>query len=354
MKVKIKIISPLIINSTDYINISTVIKNESRHSINMLDMEKMFMNYSKRRNLTELFMQYFNSSNTDQIFNKLQDCYSGMPDIDNYKICPEIEYDELDIKTSNISLPIGNYRDNKYIPYIPGSSIKGAVRNALRNNYIIKHGIVTGLESRKDEKLDHSIFYMTADSYKQQITNDIMRFLEFTDFYPVNDYKLKIHKIVRTKSNSSAQKIPAYAVTLESGEFEGNITINKSLNYINNSKLNNVTDIFRNLGVNIIDIKDYDSNIKEILKITCNYYRSLLNSEKNYYNNITYENPMAIGFGGGIEQKTIITSLGDDDFCRIRHLIESGDKKIRFNGRMPSTHWEIDAHKFGIVDLGYY
>ena len=353
MKVKIKIISPLIINSTDYINIPIVIDNRDRHSINMLDMEKILMNSSNRKELTELFMQYFNSGNIRQIFDKLQDYYSRIPDIDNYRIYPEIEYDELDIKTSNISMPMGNYKDKKYIPYIPGSSIKGAIRNAMRNNYIKKGGKVTGLEGRRDEKLDYSIFYMPQDNYKQQITNDIMRFIEITDFLPAGDYKLKIHRVVRTKSGYSAQKIPSYAVTIESGEFEGSITINNSLRSINEAKLYDVIKIFKNLGVSLDNPKDFDDSVRDILKITSNYYRDILALEANYYNNISYKNPMAMGFGGGIEQKTIIPSLSDADFSRVKHSIESKNKKIQLNNGIPSTHWEIDGYKFGIVDLSY-
>lgn len=355
---KIKIISPLIINSTDYINIPIVIENRDRHSINMLDMEKILMNSSNRKELTELFMQYFNSGNIRQIFDKLQDYYSRIPDLDNYKIYPEIEYDEieydeLDIKTSNISMPMGNYKDKKYIPYIPGSSIKGAIRNALRNNYIKKGGKVTGLEGRRDEKLDHSIFYMPQGNYKQQITNDIMRFIEITDFYPVGDYKLKIHRIVRTKSNYSAQKISSYAVTLDSGEFQGNITINNSLRFIKEAKLNNIIEIFKNLGVNLGNPTDFDGSIRDILKITSNYYRDILALEANYYNNISCENPMAMGFGGGIEQKTVIPSLSNDDFKIVKRSIESKNRRIQLINKVPSTHWEIDGHKFGIVDLSY-
>ncbi len=351
MKVTIKIISPLIINSTDYINIPTIINNHEQHSVNMLDMESILMNASNRKELTNLFMEYFNSGNVRQIFDSLQRYYSGIPVIDNYKIYPEIEYDELDIKTSNISLPIGNYNGNKFVPYIPGSSIKGAIRNALRNNYIKEGGHVNGLEGYRGDKIDYSIFYVPPMNGKRQMTDDVMRFIEVSDFYPVNDYQLKIHKIVRTKSTLASQKIPAYAVALQSGEFKGNITINRSLGFVKADKLNEVSKVFKNLGVTL-NGTDYDNSIKDILKITSDHYRSILNSEKNYYTDIP-ENPLALGFGGGIEQKTIITSLNEYDFSKAEHSINSNNKKIKLNNRIPSTHWEIDGHKFGVVDLIY-
>ena len=353
MKVKINIISPLIINSTDYINIPMVIDNSQEKTINMLDMENILMDSNNRKEITELFMDYFNSDNTEETFQKLQNYYSKMQKIEKYIIQPKIEYDELDKKRSNITLPIGNYIDNKYVPYIPGSSIKGAIRNALRNNFIKIGGSidVSITQNKNRRKLDEQIFYMPSKTDSSQITDDVMRFIEVTDFYPIkNKYKLKIHKIVRTKSNNSGGRIPAYTVAIESGEFEGNITINKSLKFFKH--LNSVENVFKNLGVSI-NIKDYDSSVKEILTITINYYKDLLILEKGYYKYIP-ANPLALGFGGGIELKTIIKSLSYSDFNEVKPSIISKNKKIKLNNdRFPSTHWEINGYKFGVVDLIY-
>ena len=354
MKVIIDVISPLIINSTDYINIPMVIENRDRHSLNMLDMENILMNSSSRKKLTDLFMEYFNSGNPREIFDKLQEYYTKLQNINNFKIYPEIEYDELDIKSSNISLPIGNYMDNRYVPYLPGSSLKGAIRNALRNNYIKLGGRIEVDKPQKGSMFDHLIFYKQPERGNKQVTDDVMKFIEITDFYPVdNEYKLKIHKIVRTKSGFPSQKIPSYAVTLDHGKFEGEVKINKSLKALAGEKFDTVSRVFKNLGVNLTLESDYDNNIKQILNIAADYYRDIINSEENYYKNKISDKPMALGFGGGIEEKTVIPSLDDYNFNEAVRLIKSKDRKIHFEGRKPSTHWEINGQKFGVVDLIY-
>lgn len=377
IKIAVKPDFPVLIGSTDYLNVSTVLDDEKSRHIFMLDLDSLFnsddINIKK---LSDIFMNYYNSKNIKESFKKLQELYSKLPS--KYLIQPEIEYEELDIKKSDIKLPMGTfYSDNEkkiYKPYIPGSSLKGAVKNAVRNNFIKKHGLKLNSYNRKieyssngktSEKLDEIIFYSDFTDFNrvrhhQDILNDVFRFIEFSDFYPEDDgFSIKIHKIERLKLGVRSSPIPSYGVAIDSGTFTGTIKVSNSLNMVYNydkAKFNEISATFHKIfDLNIEDASDTtkDIMINKMLKIVTDYYQTILNEEKSYYNSIDVNNakPILIGFGGGIEEKTVIRSLGDPEFEKAKDIINGNNKKrkVNFQGRLPSTAWMINEKKFGVL-----
>jgi len=385
MKIKLSVKSPVLISSNEYLNVSEIYKDKNK--IFMLDIDSLLKSNIDIKKLTDIFMNYYNTDNLNDSFNKIQDFYSKIENKENYIIKPGIEYEDLDLKKSDIKLSIGTFDKDKkiYKPYIPGSSIKGAIRNAIRNEYIRKNkiDIIYYYDYKKHmlkvssynfngnnyKDLDEAIFYKEeqngSNKGKKEISNDIFKFIEIDDFYP-EEYSLKIYKIKRTKlSNNNSNGIPSYAVFIDSGTFTGNIKIGRSFNNIyksNKNEFNKISEVFSKL-INI-KINDASDNTKEeiINKILCisgKYYQDILKKEEKYYNIKDYnikedKKILLIGFGGGIEEKTIINSLDDEQFKDATKVIKSGNRKmIHFNGRMPSTAWTIDNKKFGVLEVEY-
>ena len=368
MKVKISVKSPVLISSNEYLNVSGIYRDKNK--VFMLDMDSLLKSNIDTKKLTDIFMNYYNSNNLDNSFSQIQEFYSRLENKEKYIINPGIEYEELDTKRSDIKLSIGTIdRDKKiYRPYIPGSSIKGAIRNAIRNEYIRKNKIdIDNSDPRRIEyhfnggssrNLDELMFYID-EGQKSNILNDVFRFIELDDFYP-QEYSLKIYKLERRKLNYiGSDKIPSYGVFIDSGTFTGNIKIGKSFDnaYKNNKNIfNKVSGILSKLtGMEINDASDNmkEGIIKKILCISSMYYQGILKNEEKYYHIQTDKKIWLIGFGGGIEEKTIINSLDNDQFQKAKDVIKTKNKKIHFNDRMPSTAWMVNNKKFGVLEVEY-
>ncbi|AAT42635.1 type III-A CRISPR-associated RAMP protein Csm5 [Picrophilus oshimae] len=371
MKFEINVKSPLLISSSDYLNLSEVLRNGNE--IYMLDINKLiYENKNMINKLKKIFMNYYNRD-INESFNELQNQYRSINNIDRYKIYPAIKYNRLDIKKSDIKMPIGNYvnEDNKifFRPFIPGSSIKGAIRNAVRNTYIKNKGASLKIyidnnfalykfKGSNSKNLDDLLFYYNdSEKGKYDAKYDIFKFFEISDFNP-EDYELTIFEMSRSKQNIKG--VPSYAVAISSGKFKGDILISKQLDYIykNNKeefykiceKISDVFDVkFKN------DLDEYKNEIiHSIMKMTYEHYKDIIKNESNYYQNV--DNPMILGFGGGIEEKTIISSLNDNTFNIVKKFIEnknsSKKNKMKFkSNRMPATVWIVNRRKLGLVSI---
>lgn len=78
-----------------------------------------------------------------------------------------------------------------------------------------------------------------------------------------------------------------------------------------------------------------------------------MSSEKKYYN-IDIDKPLIIGFGGGIEEETVIRSLNENVYSAEKSYIERRNRRLTLNNeRMPATAWMINKSKFGILEVKY-
>ncbi|BAB59249.1 TVG0112611 [Thermoplasma volcanium GSS1] len=385
MEVQLKVSSPVLIGN-DYVNVTNMIINKD--SLYMLDMDKLIDNEPKIDQLAEYFLSY-KSSDKDEYskYNEIKRFYNNI-NAENYKIEPEIKgdkefYEVINsndnkfLKAKDVKLTMGTYEviNNKktFVPFIPGSTIKGAIRNAIRNEYIKKNKINITYDDHKKVKsynfngnsygdLDEAIFYkedQKRQNEPKKISNDVFRFVEVDDFYP-KEYSLKIYRIERIKlSNNKRNGIPFYAISIDSGTFTGNIKIGRSFDNIYKSDKNQfyaISKVFNKLiDIKINDASDHTKNeiINKMLCISGKYYRDILKKEKEHYNDNPDKEVLLIGFGGGIEEKTIINSLDDEQFKKAEHIIKISNKKIKFSGRMPSTAWTINNKKFGVLEVIY-
>lgn len=376
MEVKLIVSSPVLI-SNDYINVTNMIINKD--SLYMLDMDKLIDNEPKIDELAKYFLNYKllfdNNGNYDQ-YDKIKGFYNKI-NTENYKIEPEIKADTAfnevinssnnrSLKAKDVILTMGNYEviNNKktFVPFIPGATIKGAIRNAVRNFYVKNLNDLLvyykGFQNKKynidnatNKKLD-KVLYL----------DDIFRFIEITDFYS-NNYKLHLYQISRKKLKYGNKGIPFYAICISSGTFNGKISIVNSFDHLlktNTSEKQNVINKIKEiLGIEFNnDVDSYKIKVlNKILEITINYNKEIIDLENEKYG-INIEKPLLIGFGGGIEIKTVIRSLNKNVYEREKLYIEhkNGNKHVHIilnDDRIPSTAWTIDNKKFGVLEVIY-
>lgn len=367
MEIKLEVKLPVLI-SDDYLNVTNAVINDD--SLFMLDMDRLIREERGIGNLTKYLLKYKSYDNYEEI----KKFYKTI-DTENYKIKPEISVDKEFIRVINsnshgsnkardIILTMGNYQiinDSKYfIPLIPGSTVKGAIRNAVRNFYVkqLNDSLAYSNRSFFNRKLSED--YPRGDKNLDNVLflDDIFRFVNVKDFYSDN-YKLYLYNLSRNKLQGGNKGIPLYAITISSGTFNGQISIS---NQLNNILKNNVKEKGRIVNIinEILEI-NFDGNVdnykndilKRILEITTNYNKEILSSEKEYYD-IDIDQPLIIGFGGGIEEKTVIRSLNENVYSAEQNYIESRNGKLKLNDeRMPATAWMINKNKFGVLEVEY-
>lgn len=175
-------------------------------------------------------------------------------------------------------------RNGLYIPYIPGSSIKGAIRSAIlgylyQNNDEIKRLNLT--------KLDDEVF--------GDIENSIMRFLQVTDAYFKNEaiklYDTKIYSLSsnytgawkhRRKGSQNRFDDKGFVSTYEcidihqKSTFRINIT-EQIIKLLKNKKHRNTEKV--------IVPSNYTDPLKEIFRMINKQTKSYLEKEIDYFNN---------------------------------------------------------------------
>ncbi|HXL02586.1 MAG TPA: type III-A CRISPR-associated RAMP protein Csm5 [Candidatus Atribacteria bacterium] len=116
-------------------------------------------------------------------------------------------------------------------PYIPGSSIKGAIRTALMFDYIkngdnggLGHGATPHLQDSRQVYTGSDIFCLPDNKSRYPSENDALRFLQVTDTTPSPLESLRVYALERKGGASSA--IPALLLGFHPGTemtFEVNI-----------------------------------------------------------------------------------------------------------------------------------
>jgi len=110
-------------------------------------------------------------------------------------------------------------------PYIPGSSLKGAIRNAYLND-VAKRRDPRGLKGLDNGRLQNDLLD------KNGIADDPFRLVSVSDFLPVGDVKTRIVYAVNKKKGIGAagKGIPQIIEVIEEGsEFIGSIEIRQPL-----------------------------------------------------------------------------------------------------------------------------
>ena len=332
MKIKLVSETPTHIgNGNKYSSFEFLIKDKMLHRISLLNFLK-----SKDENFLK------NLENCTSLHEFAS--YDDIKDFIKYSI--KTEY-------TNIKDVREHIKEND-IPYIPGSSVKGAIREALLWNYVVNDknkinelliNLRLGLRYRKNKKeignfFINKIFNLQNNKYDAKY--DLLKFLEISDFIP-DRYNLEIinvktHSLTRNRLEQKRFSIFAESLT---GEFNGEINLQCdrlefALRDKNNYPL--LTDKLFILGIDQeIDITNFIIYLKNSLR---KFNEWCLNKEielcKQAENSSEFvkelekiktlnekENLIRMGFGVGTIYQTLIKLVEEHDVKLAKEIVNN-------------------------------
>ncbi|MEO0091510.1 MAG: type III-A CRISPR-associated RAMP protein Csm5 [candidate division WOR-3 bacterium] len=350
MKLKIKILSPVNIGSGETkTKIDYIIENGKVHFIN----EDLFNDLICQDKLDKQFINWIQNGGND--ISQFLVKYPAVKE----KIITNPLY-SLPVKETPKNEVHLHIKDSKNNFYIPGSSIKGAIRtallyNALKNTKLdrnIFEGILkVDLKKRGNQvamELEKLMFRAGVRKNDRVIYNDakydLLRFIHISDAFPISA-EYSILPII-TYSDDDKEIIRIYAEVIERGEFicDFNIDVSTLLKLKNSNEENEwigFKEKFKRVfGVDLSSIseKNYEETknliIKNILKKCETFSNDVKDTQsklKISYNQIPIsEGVINIGLGGGYRKKTVGTIIESytDIFKKLRLKFELG--KLRY------------------------
>ena len=261
------------------------------------ELNKIFEDFIQIKVSSERDKRY-NRKNYDQyekLWNALQKFYK-VNNARMHKIFPPIEKD-ADFKRYldfDQIMHIDVLKDNNIheIPYIPGSTIKGFIRRMLMvENFKIRNSknrtIRIGKGSEEWDKIEMEI-------------KSLMRHIHVSDFYPKDDFKVKMMLVTR-KPKSISISMPL----IYSGNFYGEVNMininNRNENYLSRYGFNGSRE----------DMEE------RLFKITTENSSTIIRKNREYYQNQLqigpddYSSLISIGFGKGLSLSGF-ASIKDD------------------------------------------
>jgi CRISPR type III-A-associated RAMP protein Csm5 len=240
--------------------------------------------------LNEIIQKYkdelLKPTNVQSLFKNLK--------IDDKLILPKIDDFPKSDKIREILDYTGYFKEieNRYyfLPYIPGSTIKGLLRTALIHHI---------LKNFKNINAEYNLKFYNPKTQSKEL-RDIFRFIHVSDFHvKVNDYQnmsLGIGEVLRIKNNGTSSGIRNYTFYYpQNMKFSGEIKIQKDLEiYLRNLQKDSVnySKFKENAVMDEMIIKNFANdklNSKAIITF-------LLNKLKEYTKDVVYSNQYSFLF----------------------------------------------------------
>lgn len=295
-KVHLKTIGPVFIGSGQEIGKREWILDRRSRTGYIIDELKLF-NYLNKKNLLESYEKYMLKDNRD-LYRWASD--NGLfPD--NMKTVIKYTLDCNDVSNVNTMKSIKTFIKDAYgKPYIPGSSVKGALRNvilekfiATQHNKLIEKKIIdsamgvnfknskTYLKGESNQLITHYLHILERNNEKKgDAVNDIMSGLRISDSKPLEFSDLTLCQKVDVNVAGNERDMPIFRECIKPG-----------------------TDIVFDLTIDTmilnISIQDIEDAIVLALDNYNNEFLSKFESEELYQGNVIY-----IGGGAGYHTKT--------------------------------------------------
>jgi CRISPR-associated protein Csm5 len=320
-RLRIKTLSPIYIGSGLKLNKKEYIYMPNGQRIIFVHFDKL-ITFLDRKKLLHLFEKFMID----------QDENNGLYDwLQRQKINEEQyrEFSNYSIKAGNalgIGIPfreIHTFVKNSHgEPYLPGSSVKGAIRTAIAANFLMDqrprfsrnlHEIETQAKVQRKgkyylktqaESLENTLFRkLNLVNNRKNAVNDILRGIQISDSLPINSEKLILClKIDRRKDGTSNINNRNQATGLlfreciqPQTEIEASLTLDHS--------------VLKGTGISVDFIKEALDEFEE------NYYESFASQFTGKPEDAEYKCregfPLIIGGGVGFASKTLIYPLAD-------------------------------------------
>ncbi len=205
-------------------------------------------------------------------------------DVSKY-IIKRIESDEISgkVKIKKFINQQGRY-------YIPGSSIKGAIRTAYFFDFFDKKidTLVDVLKNKNDKfkELNQIVF--------GEITSDFFKYFHVTDSQFISDSNMKIIKTIRYNNEKNKEGVP---ICLEAIKEHSIVNFEIKIDDRSKITIEDIKNSVRNLTTTVCDYETNNNKNPDFIK---NFYNEIKKNNEIYLN---------LGFGGGYLVKTIYLLL---------------------------------------------
>lgn len=336
-KITIETIGPLFIGSGHEIGKKDWIFDRKANTAHIIDENKLFV-YLRRKNLLKSFEKYmlyngkglYEWARENNAFN------------DIIKQAAKYSLDCDAIAEVNTMKGIKTFiKDGYGRPYIPGSSIKGAIRNILLSKYIendtnaMTRGLYQALTDsgvRNQEKIIDKEFKAVDSKYFRTLNrentksddavNDIMSGLRISDSKPLEYSNLTLCQKIDAKLNGDTSDMPIFRECIKpETKVELNLTIDST--------------VFKH-GISYIEgaIEQFLTNYNE-------EFLAKFREEKVYNGNIIY-----LGGGAGYHTKTAISALLKNDAKKVKIIGNIINNTVARKKRDEHRHY--DDYKLGV------
>jgi len=238
--------------------------------------------------------------------------------------------------------------------YIPGSSIKGAIRTALIYNLLSKESISKNIqEIIHDDRIKAKY---ASDSFSKEVFGnnpyyDVLRTLIFSDssFGNIDDILVKETVLLNLSKTKQKRFIPLFLEIIKSNIcYEQTLKLDSQLYKIpilkfnkEISKIDNIIGYSNNFSRSLINKESEEIKSYEILHKS---YTKLLNNLRNLNEN---ECIIRIGKGGGFFSKTFSSLLEADKLLKIRKRFNIFSEIIcnKHNSKIMRNHYCPDCRR---------
>jgi len=263
----------------------------------------------------------------------------------------------------------GNER--KMVPYIPGSTIKGSIRRSLLFSLVESNVSLDSylhipvskalLSSNSQHGYGRRISFHDSEVFRvkneidrkgrdQRAVDDIMRFIQASDFFPVESTVEM--RIVQLNRKTGVHNMQNNFIAVSKGEFHGSISLNPSIiNFLRGSlnasaTISRMVTIFgtdRDMLSHLGDVDEKRIKLVEkelvtaILSKLDNYTRRNVGNDR--YELSPTEKSIVIGFGKGALLTTVINASEEfkDD---VRNILKGNRRLLGITD--PKSSWNVD------------
>lgn len=343
-KLKLKVLSPVHIGSNEQIGKREYVYNKQKQQICIFNSKKMFSSLLSK-GLAKKYELYLTSNPKGVTLEKFLN-NNGITESDYMKWVDYFLFCPINDKRSLQNI-YSFIKDSYGCPYIPGSSIKGALRTVILKQYLFKNSkdftdISKGNLNNYTEKNIQQIAFNRLRKNKNlsDATNDTFRGLIISDSKPLSTNDLIICKKLDIKEDLSKKTPNVYRECLRPGtlvEFDVSIDLDIfpfDINYINQA----IKEIFTDYNDLFLSAFDCDVDLP------------------------IDENVIILGGGPGFISKSVMYDLYDFDkaFEETKKLLSNKFKKHKhFNDREISpatrkcTEFNGKMFDFGLCKIDF-
>lgn len=333
MKITLRTITPVHVGSGIMLYKNDFIQNQENHSFKRVAISQ-FLDKMDDQTLAVFLEQI----KTGQLC--LNDFVKDYPSLDKVKGKYLLE-NPYQVNLSDKNEIKEHIKSGTQVPYIPGSSVKGAIRTALLWEFSKKDKLISNIEQSLKKKSNitkktigidyvNDIFNISGADTKWDATKDFMKYIEVSDFLPSGSNELLLIPVTvySSLSNTTRSYDKAYIFCeCVTGSFQGTISVSPQL-AIDIESGNKHLDAFLKDSSGSENIERMMDLIKRSLR---NYLRACI-SKGNYLqknedimtDNLTM-NLIRIGSEIGTTYQTLIGFIECSDPALILEIINSYD-----------------------------